>query len=477
MSNVSLDEIFFPRGIAVVGVSPEDSMSYATSNVIALLDAGFPSIYPVNPKYSEACGLKCYPTVSAILGVVDLVIVCIPAEKALDILDDCAKKGVKAVHFFTAGFGESGDKNREQLEKAVLLKAKASGIRIIGPNCVGLYVPAARVTNTTKLPMEPGHIGFISQSGGHSQSMPFQAKLRGLRFSKVISYGNALDIDECELLEYFTEDAETEIIAIYIEGVRNGSRFYDMLKRASRKKPVVIYKGGVTESGLLAAKSHTASLTSSIQVFRTLCRQLNTIQVDDIQEMIDVLVALCFAIPYPSGKGIVVVGQGGGPSVQASDQLESAGLCLPRIPSPVEAELRQFLPMDGAIFANPLDATNLTFPDAIGRTFKVLGKVKEVNMMMYHMGFHPVSRWGDGLFANDSFLKPMVETLHNAITEIKKPVIVALGPAPDKEGFEEFLQVQEAFVSAGLPVFHSLSKAGLAMVRVTTWCSRKGILT
>jgi acyl-CoA synthetase (NDP forming) len=172
------------------------------------------------------------------------VVVNIPAESALALLDDCAAKGVRSVHFFTAGFGESGRAERAELERRLLEKARAEGFRIIGPNCVGLYVPGSRVANTIGAPLEPGPIGFLSQSGGHAQNLPLDGAPRGLRFSKAVSYGNALDVDECELLEYFGEDGETEIIAGYIEGVRDGRRFLRALRDVGARKPVVLYKAG-----------------------------------------------------------------------------------------------------------------------------------------------------------------------------------------------------------------------------------------
>jgi len=472
ISSFTLDEIFHPRSLAIVGASPENVMSYAGWAVGSLKAAGFPAIYPVNPKYSEAYGLPCYPSVSAIPGPVDHVIVSIPAEKSLDILDDCARKGVMSVHFFTAGFSESGEQSRAELERAMLQKARDGGFRIIGPNCTGLFVPKARLTTASRMPMEPGDIAFMSQSGGHSQDMPLHAGPRGLRFSKVISYGNALDIGECELLEYFTGDTETNIIAAYIEGVREGSRFRGVLERAAAVKPVVIYKGGTTEAGLRTAMSHTASMTSSVKAFQALCRQANAIQVGDIQELIDVLVALSYARPYPQGRGIAVVGVGGGPSVEAGDHMEAAGLKLSVLTADVQAQLKHLLPNAGGIFTNPLDATNLVYPDVIYKTLKVIGGSPGIDMIMYHMGFHPVTRWGEGIYSSDFFLKPAAEALHKARNEIGKPLLLPLGPASDMVGMEEMLKVQAAFVSEGLPVFRSIEKAALAMARVESWRRR-----
>ena len=466
---VSLAELFSPRGVAVVGASPGDGFSFATLVVQSLKEAGFPAIYPVNPKYTEVLGLPCYPSLHAVPGVVDHVVVSIPAESALALLDDCAAKGVKSVHFFTAGFSESGYTERAELERAMLSKARASSFRIIGPNCVGLFVPKSRLVNMIGMPLEPGPIAFISQSGGHAQNLPYFGGPRGLRFSKVVSYGNALDVDESELLEYLSQDPETEIIAAYIEGVKDGRRFLRALREAAARKPVVIYKGGTTEAGKRAAHGHTASLTSSVAVFEALCRQLKTIQVDDVDDMIDVLVALRFASPLPRGSGVAVVGTGGGPSVLASDEMEKAGLRLPRLSAEVQAELRQFLPLAGAIFGNPVDATTLLFPEAISAAMCVVGKVPDIHMLIYHLGFHPVSRWVDGRLSSASFLRPAIDALTQAQQETGKPVLLALRPAPDLGGMKDFLAAEEAFVRAGFPVFHSLRQAAKAMACIVAW--------
>jgi len=464
-----LADLFAPRGVAVVGASPADRPSFATHVIRSLKEAGFPAIYPVNPKYAEVLGLPCYPSLRAIPEVVDHVIVSIPAELALGLLDDCAAKGVKSVHFFTAGFSETGDEAKAELERAMLAKARAGGFRIIGPNCVGLFVPKSRLTTSTGVPLEPGPIAFISQSGGHAHDLPYYGGPRGLRFSKVVSYGNALDVDECELLEYLSEDPETEIVAAYIEGVRDGRRFLGALREATAKKPVVIYKGGTTEAGKRAAHGHTASLTSSVAVFEALCRQANAIQVDDVETLVDVLVALRFVSPLPRGTGVAVVGLGGGPSVLASDEMEKAGLRLPPLPPEVQAELKRFLPVAGAIFGNPVDATTLLFPDAISATMRVLARVPEIDVLVYHLGFHPVSRWGAGLSSSPTFLRATIDALTDGRQATGKPILLALRPAANWDGMKEFLAAQDAFVGAGFPVFHSLRQAGTAMARLVAW--------
>ncbi|GAI04295.1 unnamed protein product [marine sediment metagenome] len=196
---------------------------------------------------------------------------------------------------------------------------------------------------------------------------------------------------------------------------------------------------------------------------------MKTIQVDNVEELIDVLVALRFASPLPQGNGAAIVGLGGGPSVLAGDEMEEAGLRLPRLSPEVQAELGQFLPMAGAIFSNPVDATNLVSPEAISATMRVLGEVPDIHMLIYHLGFHPASRWGDGRLCSAEFLQPAIDALTQAQKATGKPVLLALRPAPDLDGMKDFLAAQEAFVGAGFPVFHSLRQAATAMARVVAW--------
>ena len=465
---VTLDEVFCPRGVAVVGVSSK-KLAFAEMVVHALKQAGFPAIYPVNPKYAEVLGLRCYPNLRAIPRSVDHVVVNIPAESVLALLDDCAAKGVRSVHFFTAGFGESGYEDRAALEREMLHKAHSGGFRIIGPNCVGLYVPKSRLVNHFSDPLEPGPVSFLSQSGGHAQNLPSYSKARGLRFSKVVSYGNALDVNESELFEYFAEDPETEIIGAYIEGVKDAGRFRGALGKAASCKPVVIYKGGRTGAGRRAAHGHTASLTSSVAVFDALCRQAKAIQVSDVEEMIDVLTALRFVKPLPRETGFALMGTGGGPSVLAGDEMEKEGLTMPALSQEVQETLKQVLPMAGGIFINPLDTTNLTDANAISKAMGVLGRVPDLHMFVYHLGFHPASSWGLDRFTRERFLDPVVRVMAEAVQSTGKPVLLALRPPQEMTGMKEFLTAQEAFVRAGFPVFYSMRRLARAMARVIAW--------
>ena len=242
-----------------------------------------------------------------------------------------------------------------------------------------------------------------------------------------------------------------------------------MLREAAAQKPVVVYKGGRTEAGKRAALGHTASLTSSVAIFEGVCRQTNTIQVENLDEMVDVLVALRFASPLPRGRGVAVAGAGGGPSVEASDEVEKAGLELPRLSEEARAEMMKHLPVAGSIFTNPVDTPNLATPGAIATALRILSRVPEVDMILYHLGFHPISRWGFGRFSSPEFLEPLIASIAEVKEATGKPVLMALRPPVGLGGMEDFLAAQAALVDAGTPVFHSLSEAAKAMSRVVSW--------
>ncbi|HLB28861.1 MAG TPA: CoA-binding protein, partial [Dehalococcoidia bacterium] len=247
-SAASLDIIFHPRNVAVVGASAAAagstySLGFGTGYISSLKARGFQGpIYPVNPKYREVLGLPCYPSLLAIPGPVDHVVVCIPVARVLELIDDCVRKGVRSVQFFTAGFAEAGE-DGAALERELVARARRGGVRVL-LNCVGIYCPRSGLCLNPDisplLPLEPGPVAIISQSGGNTHYLAGWGALRGLQYSKVISYGNAADVDESELLEYLAWDPETEIIGAYIEGVRDGRRFARALRQAAARKPVVV---------------------------------------------------------------------------------------------------------------------------------------------------------------------------------------------------------------------------------------------
>ncbi len=338
MSIHPLEELLHPRSIAVVGAS---NKGQGRGWVEPLLELGFKGeIYPVNPKYAEIMGLKAYARVSDIPGPVDYVISSIPAAAVLGMLDDCAMRGVKVVHLFTARFSETGRKDAAQLEQDILKKARGYGIRLIGPNCMGLYYPAMGIGFNGGMPKESGTVGVVSQSGQVVGEMVGMASARGIRFSKAISYGNALDFNECDYLEYMAQDPDSKTVLLYIEGVRDGPRFLRVLRELTAVKPVIVMKGGRGKAGTRATASHTASLAGSRQIWQAVVNQTGIIPVSDIEELIDVAAAFYF-LPPLKGKRVGVTGGGGGKSVLAADVCEEAGLDVIPLPDDIRQELKK----------------------------------------------------------------------------------------------------------------------------------------
>ncbi len=257
MQSHPLDAIFWPRSVAVVGASPWQfgASGAGAAFIRALKELGFPRIYPVNPKHQEIEGLRCYPDLVSIDEPVDHVISTVPAGAVLNVLEQAIAKDVKTLHLFTAGFTETGEDSSAELQEQVTAKALRAGVRVIGPNCMGLYVPAARLSFTPGMPAEPGPVAMISQSGTNAGEMVRSSAHRGIRYSKVISYGNGSDLGANELLEYLAWDPETDIITAYIEGVGDGRGLVRAMGKAAAVKPVIVLKGGRTGAGGRAARS------------------------------------------------------------------------------------------------------------------------------------------------------------------------------------------------------------------------------
>ena len=339
MSTHPLEEILHPRSIAVIGASGNTNVP-GYQFTASLIEYGFRGkIYPVNPKYHEIAGLKAYPDIRDIPGPVDYVISCIPAPQVLNMVKECAQKGVKALHLFTARFSETGRKDAAELEQEILREARKGGIRIIGPNCMGLYYPDMGISFSDAMPKKSGTVGLISQSGQLAEEIGRYAALRGVYLSKGISYGNALDFNECDFLDYLSQDEETKVILMYLEGVRNGGGFFSALCKAASVKPVVVLKGGRGESGTRAAASHTASLAGSQKVLTSLISQAGAVTARHFEELIDLAAAFNF-LPPLSGFNVGVAGGGGGASVLAADQCEEAGLKVIPLPDEIREELK-----------------------------------------------------------------------------------------------------------------------------------------
>jgi acyl-CoA synthetase (NDP forming) len=337
MAEYSLEEVLHPRSIAVVGASDDGRGSQFFGT---LIDFGFKgALYPVNPKYSEVMKMKAYPTVKDIPDPVDFVISAAPAPQVPQIMRDCAQKGVKGIHLFTARFSETGREDATELEREILRIAKEGGVRIIGPNCMGVYYPKMGMAFQPQFPKISGSVALASQSGQAAGEIINKTTQRGAFFNKAISYGNAIDFNEADFLEYFAADPEIKVIMMYIEGPKNGSRFFNILREVTKTKPVVIIKGGRGQAGTRATASHTASLAGTTEVWNTMIEQSGAVSAGSIDELVDLAVSFYFLPPITGRRAGVAAGAGGA-TVLAADQCEEAGLDVVPLPQDMREELR-----------------------------------------------------------------------------------------------------------------------------------------
>ena len=378
-----LDPIFHPRGIAIVGVPSGKSSGMGSGFLSGLVELNFGEthgLYPVNPKAEEIDGLRCYATLLDTTDHVDHVISMVPARIVPMLVDQCIEKGVRSLHLFTAGFAETGDPELVAQEQALIKKLTDAGIRALGPNCMGLYVPSERVAFMNGFPSEPGNVFLLSQSGANAGDIVHGLARRGVRFSKGVSFGNGADVKAHHLLDYAAADPETEVVVGYMEGVQEGPLFFQALKRCARVKPTIILKGGIHAAGARAANSHTGSLAGSIQIFESACRQAGAMRAETMDDLHDLTVALTTSARKVTGTGVVLVSGGGGYVVLASDAIAAAGLDVPPMPPETIEALREFIPVAGTSVNNPID-TNVRGDEDMKRTLDIVARAAPTDVV------------------------------------------------------------------------------------------------
>ncbi len=356
-SKKALDAIFNPRKIAIIGAS-ETPGKWGHRMLVRPLDAGFKGkIYPVNPGRSEIMGLSVYPSVTAVPDDLDMAVITTPAPTVPAILKECMDKGVKGAVVITAGFAEVGDSGR-QLENQISQIAIEGGIRFVGPNCMGIWSSASRLNLSFAEAPQPGQIAFVSQSGTFGVSMAQVAAERGYGLSKFISIGNQTSLEVADYLEYLADDAQTGVIALYLEGLKDGRRFFDAAKKVAAKKPIVVYKAGRSEAAGRAALSHTASVAGSSVIFEGICRQIGMLQVKEAFHLFETAQALA-GLPAAAGNRVAILGSGG-QGVVGADACSALGMELPELDPETSSALSALLPDHAPEAKNPVDFAGST---------------------------------------------------------------------------------------------------------------------
>jgi len=466
------DDVFNPRSIAVVGASASQPR---TGWVARLLTAGYAGrIYPVNPRATEVSGLTAYPTVKDIPGEVDYAIFNVPARLAPQVMADCVARGVRVAHIYTAGFSETGKEEAKALEERISAIAGAGGVRVIGPNCMGVYHPAAGMTFHPLFSTEPGDVAFVSQTGAGSTRFVQLANGRGIHFSKVVSYGNATDLEAPDFLEFLSGDHETTIVACYIEGVRDGRRFLAAVRKCSATKPVIILKAGLTESGAGAVASHTASLAGAVSSWDAFFKQTGAIRVDSLEEIADLILALRF-LRCPHGRRVGIVGRGGGIGVIATDACESAGLKVPPFDPETRKELEKVVPEAGAGVRNPVETARgiSGVADFYERGLRTVDADPGIDLILTNIA---ADVYGGQRAELKEELVQTVGVLAGVAAALVKPLVAVLSPGEHVETFAAVSEARGKLLEAGIPVYSTIEAAARAVSRFTDYHAWKGRL-
>jgi len=455
-----LAPLFYPRSIAIVGAS-RDERKPGFGFVRGLLEAGFKGpVYPVNPAGGEIAGLKVYPRLTDIPGPVDYVTIAVPAAAVPPVLDECAAKGVKVVHLFTGGYSELSPEG-QALEQELVRRAREGGFRILGPNCMGVYSPeVGKVWTAFQANRGKGVIGVITQGGSIGNWLQLMAGQRGLPLGKMVHYGNGCDIECNELLEYFAADPETRMIACYLEGVKDGRAFFERLRQVTPHKPVVVWKAGFREAGARAAASHTGSLVGSEAVWSAALRQANAIQVESLEEMVDVLLALDCLAPFRGRAAALVCGVcdgGGGESVSSGDGCIKGGLEVPPFSSSTVERLKDVLGEVGSILVNPLDVSQrFGRLDALKEALETAAADPGVDLLI--IGMHLELLTG---FLPAEVVEGLLEICFDF--RQRKPLAVSMPPAPSPDLHAIELKLNRSRI----PVFPTVERAARAIGKLS----------
>jgi len=464
----ALDFILNPTSVAVVGAS-KDPLKWGHMLLSAIVNGGYKGrVYPINPTLDEVDGLKCYPSVGDIPGDLDLAVIVVPLQAVPQVMEDCVAKNVPGAVIITSGFGETGEQGKT-LQDEIVSIARKGRVRFVGPNCMGICSSPAKLS-ALMIPFlhEKGEIAFISQSGGYGMQLYLRAQSVGVGITKFVSSGNEADLTASDYIEYFAQDDSVKLIAMYIEGIKEGRRFYDAARRVTQKKPIVVIKVGTTEMGGQAAASHTGALAGSDKVYDAAFKQSGIIRTGNAEEMFDAIKALLYC-PLPRGTRIGVITNSGGVGVETTDSCVQLGLQLPRLGAETQAKILQYIPP----FGNPRNPVDLT----ASLNMQAFLKVPEIaladdsidGMITLGLGVSIMH----GLFPGtpkEAFLplfKGLSEQLIKTYKKSGKPVLV-INPAADIE--PEAAKILE---DNRVPVYLTPERAAMAMA---TLCRYKKYL-
>jgi acetyl coenzyme A synthetase (ADP forming)-like protein len=439
---MNLDFFFTPKSVAIVGASNrKGSMGHVFMQNIT--QAGFEGdIYPINPKEDEVLGLRAYKNVKDIPSHVDLAVVLVPARFVPEVMENCGEKGIKGAVVITSGFSEVGAEG-EELQKKLLDASRKHGVRVLGPNCFGLYNCNIGLNVSLALgsPEKGGRVSLITQSGAYGMAIYTFALDHSMKFAKIIAPGNKCDLQDYELLSYLGGDKDTNVICLLAETISKGREFFDVVREITPHKPVILVKTGRTEGSKRAALSHTASLAGNTQAYRAAFKQSGVIEVRSGLDMIELAKALDFQ-PLPRGNRVGIVTNSGGTGVELTDLMEESGLSVPELPKESQDSLKDVLPAYASP-KNPIDVTPLwsKFTELYSKSIAALFECPEIDIIM------PI------LLQRSAMMKEVAESVRDTVLHYQKELKVDKPVYVCWVSTREHLSNMEILQSAGIPCF------------------------
>ncbi len=446
-----LDRAFNPRCVAVVGAKPGDIWLSSCRNFKGKLYSV--QVDPETARAIEASGIKNYASLLDVPEPVDLVIVTVPRAVAPRILEDCIRKEVAAAHFFTAGFSETGTEEGIRLERLLAEMAEQANFHLIGPNCMGIYNPGLGL-GVRQFTDFAAPIGLISQSGTHASGFNIKAHFEGVDINKSVSFGNGIVLDSADYLGYFGRDPEIKVIGMYLEGVKDGRRFFKVLKEVSAKKPVVIWRGGRTMDGGRAIASHTGSLAVPQVIWDAVVKQCRAIKVGRMEELIDTMKALLY-LPPVRGDRVGIAGGSGGQAVSNADVFAEAGLRVPLLTQESYDEFATFFDVVGGSYRNPVDVAGSVRRD-MNHIIEILERDINIDNLVLFITTIP------GLRMTPEQVQDNITLADHVRKRTSKPVMAIVffyTAEAEKETRNVILRLQEI----GVPAFPSIERGACAL--------------
>jgi len=446
MMTSDLHSFFYPRTVALIGAT--DKPTKPGRAILENLSTFTGRVYPVNPRYQELFGRPCYSSVREIPDTIDLAIIALPARFVEKEMDALGEKGVHRLILISAGFSEAGEEG-VAMQRRISEAARRYGIRVIGPNALGVFnsnngLDSFFVSRERVSRPEAGRLSIISQSGAIAVILMEALARDGIGIAKVINYGNRLDVDDADALDYFAQDPETGAVAVYIESVANGQKFLRAARDFASKKPLVLWKAGKHVTGAVAVASHTATLAGNYGLYRAAIRQSGAAEVSGFDHMIDAAKAVAL-MDYPCiGERLLIVTNGGGMAVAAADQAGYEGFSMPQAPAPLHEKLRHSFP-SFYVTTNPIDITGSGRNEDYYTALKEALPYYDAAVVILLMGTTTVTDAVTGMVAD-------------ACHEAKKPVVCCM-----LQGLGYTRDAMTLLLKRGIPVYPSPERAVRAL--------------